>query len=80
MSTAQNTDLDSVMALLGYDQTGNLRVVEADGWWEQAIAWAADPVRLRIRLPVLARPANRAKKPPITVDLTGAELTEPSAL
>jgi hypothetical protein len=72
---------DRVDALVGYDQDNNLRIVEADGWFEQGVAFAADPVRVRICVPPTARPECRSKKEPVVINLAGIpELTEPSSL
>ena len=79
MSTAQ-AKYDTVFGLVGYDAEGNLRVTEEDGWWEQAIQWAADPVRVLLRMPAAARPDRRTKKQALVVTLAGPELTEPSSL
>ena len=81
MSAAKkNAEYDAVPALIGYDRDGSLRIAEADGWWEQAITWAADPIRVLIQMPILARPEHRPKKQALLITLSGPKLFEPSAL
>jgi hypothetical protein len=80
MRVKKAEEYDSVLALIGYDTDGNVRIVEDDGWIEQAIPWAADPSRIELRLPAAARPENRAKKSPFVVHLKGKRFTCASAI
>jgi hypothetical protein len=73
------TDYDAVEVLLGYDEDGVLHAIE-DCEWEEPFAWAADPVRIELRVPASARPERRGKKTPIVIWLKEKELTCASAI
>jgi hypothetical protein len=73
------TEYDAVEVLIGYGEDGVLHAIE-DSEWEEPFAWAADPVRVELRVPASARPENRHKKAPIVLWLKEEDLTCASAI
>jgi hypothetical protein len=59
---------DTVLAMIGWDVDGNLRIEEDNGW-ESPIAWAVPPVNFEFFVPKAQRPENRKKKAPVPVFL-----------
>lgn len=69
-NTMRKSPYDKVLAFVGWDTDGNLRIEEENGW-ETAIAWGADPVLFEFCVPEKQRPDRREKKAPIPVVLDG---------
>jgi len=68
MPEAPRTLYDKVLALVGWDVNGDLRI-EEDRGWDSPISWAVPPVLYEFCVPAAQRPANRPKKAPLTVVL-----------
>lgn len=63
-------DYDSVLALIGWDRDGKLRIAE-DSEWEEDIEWMGEPMNVRLHLPKARHPNRREKGRVLDVYLHG---------